>query len=245
MKGTLTARTALLSLLMAVAIGSGLFWWLHNYPKLPQTSPVQSNPPAEAKRGAPAPSNEKPASNSITAASESLKDLGAQLDALKPAPSEAGPQFEVARVDPNGDSVIAGRAAPNATVELLRDGSVHDKTVADSTGSFVLVARPLPPGKYELKLRMTEPGGKQMVSSQSVAVELGSPAQDKAVAALSPSAPAPAAPQKPASPSETPAAVQPKPATQQSEATIRIDLAEAQDGGKLYVSGRSSGGRQN
>jgi nucleoid-associated protein YgaU len=241
MKGTLTARTALLSLLTAVAIGSGLFWWLHNYPKLPQTSPVQSNPPAEAKRGAPAPSNEKPASNSITAASESLKDLGAQLDALKPAPSEAGPQFEVARVDPNGDSVIAGRATPNATVELLRDGEVHDRTVADSTGAFVFVPKPFPPGKFDLKLRATEPGGKQMVSKNSVAVEIGLPSQEKPAVALAQKAPAILPPQKPAVAPEEPAAALSKPAPQ-AETNTRIDLVEAQDGGKLYVSGRSSPG---
>ncbi|MDT3685364.1 MAG: LysM peptidoglycan-binding domain-containing protein [Pseudorhodoplanes sp.] len=241
MKGTLRARIALLSLLMAVAIGSSLVWWLHNHPELTQTSPVQSNPPAEAKRDAPATSAEKPASKSITATTEALKDLGAQLGTLKPAPSEPDPQFDAVRIDPNGDSVIAGRATPNATVELLRDGEVHDRTVADSTGAFVFVPKPLPPGKFELKLRATEPGGKQMVSKNSVAVELGSPAQEKAAAALAQKAPAVVPPQKPAVAPEEPAAELPKPEPQ-AEANTRIDLVEAQGGGKLYVSGRSAPG---
>lgn len=241
MKGTLTARIALLSLLMAVAIGSSLVWWLHNHPKLTQTSPEESNPPVEAKRDAPATSAEKPASTSITSTTEALKDLGAQLGTLEPAPSEAGPQFEVARVDPNGDSVIAGRATPNATVELLRDGEVHDRTVADSTGAFVFVPKPFPPGKFDLKLRATEPGGKQMVSKNSIAVEFGLPAQEKPAAALARKAPAVLPPQKPTVAPEAPAAVLSKPAPQ-AEANTRIDLVEAQDGGKLYVSGRSTPG---
>jgi nucleoid-associated protein YgaU len=238
MTGTFTARAALLLLAAVIALGAGLLWWLLNHPELTGTSPSQPKPPAQAERSAPA---EKPTSKPLASATETIKDLGTQLGASKPATPEPGPQFDVARIEPNGDSVIAGRAAPNATVELLRDGVVHDQTVADATGAFVLIPKPLPPGKYELKLRMTESGGKPMISSQSVAVELGSPAQDKAVAVLSPSAPAPAGPQKPATPSETPATAQPTPAPQ-TEAKVRIDLAEAQDGGKLYVSGRSTPG---
>jgi len=78
-----------------------------------------------------------------------------------------------------------------------------------------------------------------VVSGQTVAVELGSPAQEKAVATISPGAPA-AAPQKPAAPSDAPAAQQ-KPAPQ-GDANVRIDVAEAQEGGKLYISGRSAPG---
>jgi nucleoid-associated protein YgaU len=230
MTGTFTARAALLLLTAVVAIG-GLIWWMINHRELLRTS----SSPAQVERSTP------PAP--VTEATEAVKDLGRQVGVVKPGAPERGPQFDVVRVEPNGDSVIAGRATPNATVELLRDGDVHDRTVADPTGAFVLVPKPLPPGKYELKLRATEPDGRQMVSGQSVAVELGSPAQDKTITALTPSTTAPAAPQKPARPSAAPpAAAQPKPATPTVEATIRIELAEAQDGGKLYVSGRSAPG---
>lgn len=238
MTGTFTARAALLLLAAVIALGAGLLWWLLNHPELGRWSPGQSRPPAQAERSAPP---ETSAPKPLPSATETIKDLGTQLGSSQPATIETGPQFDVARIEPNGDSVIAGRASPNATVELLRDGEVHDQTVADATGSFVLIPKPLPPGKYELKLRMTESGGKPVVSNQSVAVELGSPAQDKAVAVLSPGTPAPAAPQKPASPADAPAAAQQKPATQ-TEASVRIDLAEAQEGGKLLISGRSAPG---
>ena len=52
------------------------------------------------------------------------------------------PTFDVARIEPTGEAVIAGRAAPGATVELLRNGEVHDRAVADQSGQFVMV----PPG---------------------------------------------------------------------------------------------------
>ncbi|MFZ5693223.1 MAG: LysM peptidoglycan-binding domain-containing protein [Pseudomonadota bacterium] len=238
MTGTFTARAALLLLAAVIALGAGLLWWLLNHPEFATTLPDRPKPPVQAEKSAPA---ETPASKPLTSASETIKDLGTQLGVSKPAATESGPQFDVARIEPNGDSVIAGRARPNATVELLRDGEVHDRTVADATGSFVLIPKPLPPGKYELKLRMTEAGGKPMVSSQSVAVELGSPVQDKAVAVLSPGTAAPGAPQVPVRPSDAPSAAQPKPVPQ-TEANVRIDLAEAQEGGKLFISGRSTPG---
>jgi hypothetical protein len=82
------------------------------------------------------------------------------------------PVFDIARIEPSGDAVIAGRAAPGASVELLRDGKFHDRAVADRTGQFVMVPPQLPPGDYELTLRSTQPGGKRATSKQSVAVAL-------------------------------------------------------------------------
>jgi hypothetical protein len=232
-------------LVAVILLGAGVLWWLFKHPDLAQTVLNKSSPgtapkaPVQAERGAPA---DKPAGKSITSATETIKDLGTQIGTPKPTTPESGPQFDVARIEPNGDSVIAGRAAPNAKVELLRDGEVHDETAADATGAFVLVPKPLPPGKYELKLRTTEPGGKSTVSTQSVAVELGAPSQDKAVAAITP---APAAPQKSVAATDTPSASQTKPApapVQEVKPDVRIDLAEAQEGGKLLVTGRAAPG---
>jgi hypothetical protein len=72
---------------------------------------------------------------------------------------EFTPVFDVARIDPTGDAVIAGRAAPSASVELLRNGYVHDRAVADRSGQFVMVPPRLPPGDSELTLRSRQPDG--------------------------------------------------------------------------------------
>ena len=49
-------------------------------------------------------------------------------DALSPpAPSGDGaPAFDVARIDPNGTSVFAGRAEPNSAVTITADGKEKD-----------------------------------------------------------------------------------------------------------------------
>jgi nucleoid-associated protein YgaU len=82
------------------------------------------------------------------------------------------PAFDIARIERTGDAVIAGRAAPGAIVELLRNGEQHDRTVADKSGQFVMIPPRLPAGDYELTLRSRQPDGKQATSKQSVVVAL-------------------------------------------------------------------------
>ena len=90
-----------------------------------------------------------------------------------PEADEFVPVFDIARIERTGDAVIAGSAAPGATVELLRSGEPYDRAVADDSGQFVMVPPRLPPGDYDLTLRSRQPGGKQAISKQSVAVALG------------------------------------------------------------------------
>jgi LysM repeat protein len=95
---------------------------------------------------------------------------------------ESMPVFDVARVEEAGDAVIAGRAAPGAIVELLRNGELQDRAVADQSGQFVMVPPRLPAGSYELTLRSRQPNGKQAASKQSVAVALQPSLKDQPVA---------------------------------------------------------------
>ena len=63
------------------------------------------------------------------------------------------PSFDVVRVNPEGDAVIAGRAAPGAKVTVM-DGDVAVGTVtADRNGEWVLVPeKPLPSGNRVLSI---------------------------------------------------------------------------------------------
>ncbi|OKO72605.1 LysM peptidoglycan-binding domain-containing protein, partial [Bradyrhizobium sp. AS23.2] len=77
-----------------------------------------------------------------------------------PAATDAGPRFDVARIDDHGEAaVIAGRATPGAKVELLRDGKPLHSVVADASGQFVMTPPQLPAGSYELALRASSPDG--------------------------------------------------------------------------------------
>ena len=89
-----------------------------------------------------------------------------------PDADESVPIFDIARIERTGDAVIAGRAAPGSTVELLRNGEPHDRAVVNQSGQFVMVPPRLPAGNYELTLRSRQPDGKEATSKQSVVVAL-------------------------------------------------------------------------
>jgi nucleoid-associated protein YgaU len=94
------------------------------------------------------------------------------LSSRAPDTDESVPAFDIARIERTGEAVIAGRAAPGAIVELLRNGEQHDRTVADKSGQFVMIPPRLPAGDYELTLRSRQPDGKQATSKQGVVVAL-------------------------------------------------------------------------
>jgi nucleoid-associated protein YgaU len=83
---------------------------------------------------------------------------------------KSSPSFDIVRVEESGDAVIAGRAAPGATVDLLRGGERLDRAVADSFGEFVMVPPRLPAGSYELTLSAKLPDGTVTSSKQGAAV---------------------------------------------------------------------------
>jgi len=84
------------------------------------------------------------------------------------ATDQSVPSFDVARTEGTGDAVIAGRAAPGAVVDLLRDGERLDRAVADASGQ--LVPPHLPAGSYELTLNARLPDGTVASSKQGVKV---------------------------------------------------------------------------
>lgn len=88
-----------------------------------------------------------------------------------PAPEPIAPGFDVVRVNPKGDAVIAGRAAPNASVTVL-DGEKPVGTVtADKRGEWVLLpTEPLAPGNRELSLIAKDPTSGVDVPSEKVVV---------------------------------------------------------------------------
>jgi nucleoid-associated protein YgaU len=73
------------------------------------------------------------------------------------APAQAAPvtpSFDVVRVNPKGDAVIAGRAAPGAKVVIMVDDKAVGEVTADSRGEWVFVpTTPLSPGSHRLNLQ--------------------------------------------------------------------------------------------
>ena len=115
----------------------------------------------------------------------------ADLAPVKPPPAatDAGPRFDVARVDDHGEAaVIAGQATPGAKVELLRDGQPLDSVVADASGQFVMMPPKLPAGSYELTLRAKAPDGTVLQSSRTMPVTIAEAAPPPPARVASPAA---------------------------------------------------------
>ena len=170
----------------------------------------------------------------------SLEDLGPG----DPAPDieteteiASGPAFDVVRVEPNGEALMAGRAEPNTDIEVLAGDEVIARGTTDADGAFLVIPEePLEPGNHEVTVRQagTEEaarpeqqvavvipaeGGESLVGPAATA-EAEEPEQQ--IAALEPEnaepAEAPSEPaaagqaEQPVSPSEQPASPAEQPA---------------------------------
>lgn len=105
---------------------------------------------------------------------------------VQPAPEGAvtqsvPPSFDLIRVDKAGATIVAGQAAPGSTVELVLEGKVVGKAVADATGAFVALLDLEPSDKpRELSLLQKLKTGEDVASVDKILVM---PLQAKAVEA--------------------------------------------------------------
>jgi nucleoid-associated protein YgaU len=162
-----------------VAAGAGAFAWTHpGFPWRTPTAPVAASAPAERTQTVP------PAAPPPPAASAAAPGGKAPNEAVA---SPQKPAFDVVNVDPSGEAVIAGRAAPNAKVELRDAGKSVAEATADAAGQFVIIPPALAPGDHSLSLAASAE------ISTTVAVSVPTP-EAKAVAASTNAKPAPPAP---------------------------------------------------
>ena len=89
----------------------------------------------------------------------------------KPAETQpTSPSFDVVRVSPNGEAVIAGRATPGSEVTVLNGDKEVGRIVVDGSGDWVLVLKePLPPGDTNLSISERRKDG-SVVKSDKVVV---------------------------------------------------------------------------
>jgi nucleoid-associated protein YgaU len=197
----------------------------HLQPPIETATPAVA--PADAKQASAA-SDQAPAA--LAAVRQNVDELAAGLTGspLPQASRDGAPEFDIVRIEPSGEAVVAGRAAPGSTVELLRNGEPHDRAVANQSGEFAMIPRPLPRGTYDLTLRAKQPDGKELTSRQSVAVALEPAATDQKpmVALMAP---------------DRPTVVLSQPAAPAAGA-VAVDAVDVEPNGKTHVSGRARPG---
>jgi hypothetical protein len=155
-RATANSNAVLLILLAVVCFGVGLWYALFSedsgarqaIPAAQLEDPVSDPKPAaqdDARAEPTAPPTAPPTGGGEAASAES------------PTPQ---PSFDLIRIEPGGEAVIAGRAAPNTELILLDNGQPIGKVTADGAGEWAFVPEaPLAPGDHEFGLVIVTPHG--------------------------------------------------------------------------------------
>lgn len=241
---------AVLFLLGGVAAATGTAYvtglldpWLAPRPAVVAPAPETPAP------GTPAPETPATQDEPAAAGDEAQPEAEAEVAADEPATTPkqdrlTPPVFDLLRVEPDGSVLVAGKAGPEATVEVLSGETVLGKASAGASGDFVVVLDdPLAPGDYRMALRATGPDDETVLSAGTAIVSIpetedgqvlamveepGAPAQ--LITVPQPSAPAEAAPDETAA-EEQVAEQRPAPQTGEDEAAPETAQADEEQAG--------------
>ncbi|MBI1773705.1 MAG: LysM peptidoglycan-binding domain-containing protein [Proteobacteria bacterium] len=185
-------------------------------------------------------------------------------------PQPVAPSFDVVRVNPSGDAVIAGRGAPNTEVTVLDGDKPIGKVMADARGEWVLLpSQPLTPGTRSLSLSQRSADGSNQTSERVVVLVV--PERQKDIAGRPSDQPSQAlalsVPRQGTGPSQVlqapqanaasppranivpPAAVAPTssaPAasTAPNVPTVTVDVVDYDDAGRISFAGKAESGAE-
>jgi len=122
--------------------------------------------------------DEGPRHSSVTAERSPTNGTPAPVTQI-PASSADAPSFDIVRINPQGDTVMAGRARPGAKVEIYDGDKKIGEVEADRRGEWVFVPEtPLAPGNRNLSLIMRDKDGTAVPSSSDVLVVVPEHGQD-------------------------------------------------------------------
>lgn len=137
----------------------------------PPDTPPTAKQPEQQSTANPAPSTAPIA--------ESPPSSASPRSAARPLPPKVKPSFDVVRVNPRGDTVIAGRAAPHSEVTISDGDKVIGKVKADARGEWVEVpGKSLPSGTRELSLTSKLPDSPPISSENKVVLVLPEKGKD-------------------------------------------------------------------
>ncbi len=239
---------------IVLAIGSSLYFGQDKEPPSPPAKATATVGPEQKSAPEPKPvAATEPTPKSIAkpepkpAAAPDPKTAEPDRKAAEPDPKAATapvqPSFDVVRVSPQGDMVIAGRAEPGAPVAILDGKEVIGNVTANIQGEWVFVAKkPLQPGNRELGLESRVEGGKPVLSKDVVVMVVPEQKEDVAgqpAKALS----QPLALKVPRVGSGSSTVLQkPEPEQGIKAGTLAVDAVDYDESGRVSISGRATPG---
>ena len=165
-RGSVFSHGALLSLLAIVCFGAGL-WYALAYETTGDRQAISAvqvqDPVADSKQAGPNDGSDRPPAEQANAAAKPTPPSANSGDATTAAATEGAPpqpSFDLIRIEPNGEAVIAGRAAPDTELILLDNGEPIGKVTADWAGEWAFIPDvPLATGDHEFGLVIVTPHG--------------------------------------------------------------------------------------
>lgn len=193
--GARVNRTVLIGVIGGVLVLLALLLtWLNTDSTPPPVDPAPTEQSEGTESGAAAtdsnaasteaPSQTDSGTSDMPAASGTVTDT--QQTSAEPSNAQPGdptavspPSFDVVRIDPNGDTVIAGRAQPGSKVTIIDNEKDLGVVDADSRGEWVfLPGSPLDPGPHELTLRSKMPEDEPVPGDGKVVLVVPAPGKD-------------------------------------------------------------------
>jgi nucleoid-associated protein YgaU len=195
-----------------------------NEPPVPQVVAEQKPAPAAASQ---------PKAESAEASAPASQEPAKAIE------NKQKPSFDVVRVTPEGNAVIAGRAAPGSTVAIIADGQFVGQIKADGRGEWVLVPdKPLAPGSRQLSLEQRIEGQESLQSDDVVVVVV--PEQKKDIAGRPAEKPSQALALKFPRKGDGPSTLLQKPTPGDAGQAFAVDTVDYDTEGRLYLSGRGA-----
>lgn len=149
------------------------------------------------------------------------------------------PSFDVVRINPNGDSVMAGRGTPKGKIRILDEGNLVGEALADDRGEWVFVpTQALPPGSRQLSLEMVAAGCDKMVSESVVVLVV--PESGKDIAGLPTDQQSQALALKVARDGSAPSKLLQSPSESGDKFPLTVDVVDYDEMGRLGVSGKAA-----
>jgi Uncharacterized protein containing LysM domain len=135
-----------------------------------QNSSPDATKPSEKAAATPA----APAAQPASPATEQPTSAPAQSDQTTAKEGRVvSPSFDILRVEPDGSTVIAGRAEPNSKLEVTNGAAIVAKVDVGPAGDFAAVLdNPLPPGDHQLVLKAIGKDGKALLSEETATVSV-------------------------------------------------------------------------
>ncbi len=169
-----------------------------------------------------------PGQEKTAPATEQTTPRNGTRDKAEAVTGPATPTFDVVRINPQGDTVIAGRAWPGSTVVILDNGKPIGEVTADARGEWVFIPKnPLPPGDRRLGLEMRMEGKAPVLSDQIVMLTVPKGA-DRPLAIMVPRS------------GKGATTVLQKPGAGGGNFKLSVDAVDYDDAGNLSISGKAA-----